>query len=84
MNYYPEFISNTIHETLIYKNNSNIINNRAIYNDIVYIQDNKVINIKERNMSKIAGILYLNKNTKYGFNSEIMKMNVKYFYINII
>ena len=72
MNYYPEFSSNTIHESLIYKNNSNIINNRAIYNDIVYIQDNKVINIKERNMSKIAGILYLNKNTKYGFNSKNM------------
>ena len=53
-------------------NNNSVENNRAIHKDIVYVKDNKVINIKERNMSKIAGILYLNKNTKYGFNSKNM------------
>ena len=88
MNYYPPHIeiaseSSFLFGSIIHKNNqylfnnntnNNIIieNNRAIHNDIVYIQDNKVINIKERNMSKIAGILYLNKNTKYGFNSKNM------------
>ena len=83
MNYYPPHIeisseSSILFGSIIHKNNqylfdNNIIeNNRAIHNDIVYIQDNKVINIKERNIAKIAGILYLNKNTKYGFNSKNM------------
>ena len=49
-----------------------IINNRGINNDIVYIENNKVIGIKKRNNSKISGILYLNKNTKYGFNGKNM------------
>ena len=38
---------------------------------ILFISKIIKINIKER-MSKIAGILYLNKNTKYGFNSKNM------------
>tara|TARA_Y100000591_G_scaffold200771_1_gene173646 strand:+ start:595 stop:861 length:267 start_codon:yes stop_codon:yes gene_type:complete len=81
MNYYPPHIEISPEScfsfgSIIHKNNQYLFdntiveNNRAIHNDIVYIQDNKVINIKERNMSKIAGILYLNKNTKYGFNSK--------------
>lgn len=83
MNYYPPHIEISSEScfsfgSIIHKNNQYLFdntiveNNRAIHNDIVYIQDNKVINIKERNMSKIAGILYLNKNTKYGFNSKNM------------
>jgi exoribonuclease R len=49
---------------------TDIINNRAIHNDIVYfdINNKEVIGIKERNISKekIAGILYLDSKTKYG------------------
>ena len=80
MNYYEEynFDNNTKYGLLefinyTYKvNNNEIINNRAIHNDIVYIENNKVVGIKTRNITKIAGILYLNKNTKYGFNSKHM------------
>ena len=83
MNYSPEYINinNETHITFgqfIVKNNTHYVNNtitennRAIHKDIVYVKNNKVVNIKERNMSKIAGILYLNKNTKYGFNSKNM------------
>lgn len=83
MNYYPPYIDilsvsppsigYIIHKNNQYLVNNNIIeNNRAIHNDIVYILDNKLINIKQRNSTKIAGILYLNKNTKYGFNSKNM------------
>jgi len=36
-------------EDLYYANDKEITNNRAIHGDIVYIKDNKVINIKERN-----------------------------------
>ena len=83
MNYSPEYINinnetNITFGQFIVKNNTHYVNNtitennRAIHKDIVYVKDNKVINIKERNMSKIAGILYLNKNTKYGFNSKNM------------
>ena len=45
-------------------NNKEVINNRGIINDVVYIEDNRIINIKERNVQKIAGILYMNKNEK--------------------
>jgi len=58
-----------------YVNNSNVENNRAIHNDIVYLQNNKVVNIKQRNNSLIVGILQLNNNTKYGFT----KRNIPYF-----
>ena len=54
-----------------YCNNQIIINNRALYNDIVFIKYNdenllEVINIKERNNKKITGILYLDSKIKYG------------------
>ena len=58
-----------------YINNSLVENNRAIHNDIVYLQNNKVVNIKQRNNSLIVGILQLNNNTKYGFT----KRNIPYF-----
>ena len=51
-------------------NNEPIQNNRAIHNDIVYIENNEVVGIKERNQSKIVGVLCLNKNTKFGTNAK--------------
>jgi exoribonuclease R len=58
-----------------YVNNILVENNRAIYKDIVYLQNNKVVNIKQRNDTLIVGILQLNNNTKYGFT----KRNIPYF-----
>ena len=83
MDYYEEYNFNHDSEygllvysdlkySIINSKYDNIINNRAIHNDIVYIENNKVVGIKTRNTKKIAGILYLNKNTKYGFNSKKM------------
>lgn len=56
-------------------NNNLVENNRAIHNDIVYYSNNKVINIKQRSLCLITGILQLNNNTKYGFT----KKNIPYF-----
>ena len=47
-------------------------NNRGIVNDIVYILENKVVNIKERSNQQIAGILYMNSNKSYGRNKKGM------------
>ena len=47
-------------------------NNIGIINDIVYIENNKVINIKERSKQQIAGILYMNLNKSYGRNKKGM------------
>jgi exoribonuclease R len=51
-------------------NDTPIQNNRAIHNDIVYIDNGEVVGIKERNNSKIVGVLCLNKNTKFGTNAK--------------
>lgn len=80
MNYFEEhsFSKNTSFGLVTYSNfcfkidNKVVNNNRAINNDIVYYENDKIVGIKSRNMSNIAGILYLNKNTKYGFNSKNM------------
>ena len=80
MNYFNEYsyTKNTNFDLVTYSNfrftiNDKIVNNnRAIHNDIVYYDNDTIIGIKSRNMCKIAGILYLNKNTKYGFNSKHM------------
>lgn len=78
MNYYETHYISDTYDMIYFKNynytiNDNIIiNNRAIHNDIVYYVNNLVVGIKVRNMSKIAGILHLNKNIKYGFNSRNM------------
>ena len=45
-------------------------NNRSINGDIVYINDGKVINIKQRTNTFIVGILHLNTNQKYGFTKR--------------
>ncbi len=58
-----------------YVGDKKIQNNRAIHNDLVYLEFDKVINIKKRNNTLITGILQLNNNTKYGFT----KKNVPYF-----
>lgn len=52
-----------------------INNNRAIDGDIVYIKDDNVVGIKERNLELISGILHLDNNQKYGFT----KRNIPYF-----
>ena len=67
MQYYKSY-SNDTTEVVKYKNN--YINNRAIYNDDVYINNGEVVGIKLRNKENIVGILCLNKNTKYGTNSK--------------
>lgn len=53
-------------------NNNIVENNRGIVNDIVYIENNKVVNIKERSKQQIAGILYMNLNKSYGRNKKGM------------
>ena len=78
MNYYDEYINDYDYTGILHKDhlnnfsvNDNIVeNNRGIYNDIVCIKNSKVVNIKKRNIIHISGILYLHKNTKYGFNSK--------------
>ena len=60
---------------IFYIDDTEIINNRGINNDIVYIKNNKVVGIKERSKQKIAGILYMNNNKSYGKN----KKNMNYY-----
>ena len=75
-------------DNIFYVNNKEVENNRALINDIVYIKDNKVINIKERNTEIISGILCLNSKMKYGMRNKkpiyLFKPNNKklpYFYV---
>lgn len=80
MEYYKKYMNNLSNnnDSFIIKNklneftcnNKTIINNRAIHNDIVYVKDDEVIGIKERNLSYIVGTLFLNKNTKFGKNGK--------------
>jgi exoribonuclease R len=82
MNYYNNFEKDKIilseceygilekAENIFYVKNKEVINNRGIINDIVFIKENNVINIKERNNSIISGILYLNSNMKYGLRNK--------------
>jgi exoribonuclease R len=44
----------------------NIMNNRAIKNDIVFINNNVVINIEKRSIQLIVGILCIDSKIKYG------------------
>ena len=84
MEYYPKFIKDCNFLTFgtlekkyeDYYVGTNIVeNNRSLHNDIVYIENNKVVNVKKRNQCIIVGILQLNNNTKYGFT----KKNVPYY-----
>ena len=78
MKYYKDhiYINNEYYDKLICKNgkyfidNIQIKNNRGINNDIVYYNHNEVINIKERAIQYIVGVLLLNNNKKYGFNKK--------------
>jgi exoribonuclease R len=53
-------------EEKFYVNDIEVNNNRGIKNDIVYIENNNVIGIKERINQNIIGIIYLNSKIKYG------------------
>ena len=67
MQFFKEYLDQNILNNLeecIDLNNS--INNRNIYGDIVYISNNEVVGIKERNNKDIVGILYLDSKIKYG------------------
>ena len=47
-------------------NDQEVLNNRAIINDIVYIKNQEIVGIKERTIKNIVGILYLDFKIKYG------------------
>ena len=49
-----------------YVNNIEFDNNRAIINDIVYINEGLIVGIKKREIVNIIGILYINSKIKYG------------------
>ena len=69
MQFYKEHISldlDTRLSDIIFSNDECITNNRAIISDNVYIIDNEVVGIKERNLKHITGILYLDSKIKYG------------------
>jgi ribonuclease R len=78
MQYYTEYLDNSILENyeygiLTYEDQkyyvcgNEVINNRAITNDIVYInKENEIIGIKERVNKFFIGILYIESKTKYG------------------
>jgi len=48
-----------------YVHEKEIINNRALINDIVYIYNNEVVGIKERSNKKIVGILDLESKVRF-------------------
>lgn len=70
MQYYKEYTytndNKNLKEITYNLTDENIINNRAINGDIVYLLNNEVIFIKERNIKNIIGILYLDSKIKYG------------------
>ena len=78
MQYYTEYLDNSILEKSecgiltyedqkYYVNENEVVNNRAITNDIVYINEsNEVIGIKKRENKYFIGILYIESKTKYG------------------
>ena len=73
MNYYKNYkLENNIKFSILEKeneyfiiNNNKTINNRGIINDIVYYEDNELINIKERSKQKIIGIINICSKTKF-------------------
>jgi exoribonuclease R len=78
MQYYTDYLDNSVLENskygiLTYEDqkyyvyDNEVINNRAITNDIVYInENNEVIGIKSRTNKYFIGILYIESKTKYG------------------
>jgi exoribonuclease R len=57
-------------DNIYYVNNEEVINNRCIMNDEVYIFNGEIIGIKKRNMKNIIGILYLDSKIKYGSRKD--------------
>ena len=78
MQYYTEYLDNsllltyeygilTYEDQKYYVKEIEVINNRAITNDVVYInKNNEVIGIKKRVNKYFIGILYIESKTKYG------------------
>jgi ribonuclease R len=78
MQYYIEYLDNSVleksecgiltyEEQKYYVNGNEVLNNRGITNDIVYINEsNEVIGIKTRENKYFIGILYIESKTKYG------------------
>ena len=73
MQYYKNYIEDDLNfgkleymEDKFYVNKEEVLNNRALINDIVYVKNNEVIGIKEREIKNIIGILYLDSKIKYG------------------
>jgi exoribonuclease R len=85
MEFYPKYledlssdfeIGHLINDNdIYYVNQKEVINNRGLHNDIVYLKNQEVIGIKERTTVHLVGILYLNTNVKYGFT----KKNIPYY-----
>ena len=91
MQYYTEYLDNSVLENneygiltyedqKYYVNDKEIINNRCITNDVVYINEtNEVIGIKKRENKFFIGILYIESKTKYGKNKYLFKpLNKKF------
>jgi len=91
MQYYKEYLDNSVllsyeygiltyEDHKYYVNDKEIINNRGITNDIVYInENNEVIGIKKRGNKFFIGILYIESKTKYGKNKYLFKpLNKKF------
>lgn len=80
MNYYPEHILvenelSEIYSKVEYIQQEGIQNNRAIYGDEVYLNENQeVVGIPKRSKKKMIGILYLDSTTKYGVQSNTGNM----------
>lgn len=81
MNYYSEYVNNDKIEFLeygildkfedsFYVNNKYIENNRGLLGDIVYIENDKVVGIKERLNHKIVGILDLESKVRFSTNNK--------------
>ena len=72
---YENYLNQYEYNKIISKNNNYYIhnqlveNNRSLHNDVVYYNNNCIVNIKSRSNQLIVGILYL-KGTKYGFNNR--------------
>ena len=91
MQYYKEYLDNSVllsyeygiltyEDQKYYVNDKEIINNRGITNDVVYINEtNEVIGIKKRENKFFIGILYIESKTKYGKNKYLFKpLNKKF------
>ena len=81
MDYYSEYINNDNidfleygilekFDDIFYVNNKCIENNRGLFGDNVYIENDKVIGIKERLNHKIVGILDLESKVRFSNNNK--------------